>query len=148
MSNRMVLPAGKYWIGDTCYVFPNEGPMGGKWDELLDETNFFEDVSYAELDNGEIKVWAASTAYGDGRYIGSNGKAFPVDAGLIGIVPQETVDYLGRTDNDLDYLGLFIEFTEPFIVRSNNGLFHFGYIEIDTGDYGDDDGDDDEYGYK
>lgn len=137
MSNKMIMPAGKYWIGDPCYVFPNKGPMENKWDEILAEVNFFE-VSYGELDDGKIKVWAASTAYGDGRYIGSNGKAFPVDAGLIGIVPKETVDYLGRTDNDLDYLGLFIEFTEPFVVRSNNGLFHFGHIEIDTGDYTED----------
>ena len=143
MSNRMVLPAGKYWIGDPCYVFPNEGPMGGKWDELLDEANFFEDVSYAELDNGEIKVWAASTAYGDGVYGGSNGKLFPVDAGLLGIVPQETVDYLGRTGNDLDHCGLFIEFNESFIVQSRGGNFRFGHIQIDTQGYGDDD----EYGY-
>jgi len=133
MSNKMVMPAGKWWIGDPCYVFPHKGPMANKWDELLAEVDFF-DNSYGELDNGKIKVWAASTAYGDGRYVGSNGKAFPVDAGLIGIVPQETVDYLGKTDNDLDYLGLFIEFNESFIVESNNGLFHFGHIEIDTGD--------------
>lgn len=134
MSNKMVMPAGKWWIGDPCYIFPHKGPMENKWDELLDEVDFFDKFSYGELDNGKIKVWAASTAYGDGRYVGSNGKAFCVDAGLIGIVPQETVDYLGKTDNDLDYLGLFIEFNEPFIVESNNGLFHFGHIEIDTGD--------------
>lgn len=134
MSNRMVFPAGKYWIGDPCYVFPHEGPMETKWYELLDEANFFKEVSYAELDDGKIKVWTASTAYGDGQYTGSNGSVFPVDAGLLGIVPQETVDYLNRADNDSDYLGLFIEFNESFIVESNNGLFHFGHIEIDTGD--------------
>lgn len=137
MSNKMVMPAGKYWIGDPCYVFPHDGPMGNKWGELLDEVDFFETLSYGELDGGKIKVWAASTAYGDGRYIGSNGKAFPVDAGLIGIVPQETIDYLNRVDNDLDYLGLFIEFTEPFIVRSRSGIFDFGHIRIDTSDYAD-----------
>lgn len=133
MSNKMIMPAGKYWIGDPCYVFPNDGLMSDKWEELLAKVNFFE-ITYGELDGGKIKVWAASTAYGDGRYVGSNGKAFPVDAGLIGIVPQETVDYLGRTDNDLDHCGLFIEFTEPFVVMSRNGNFTFGHINIDTGD--------------
>jgi len=137
MSNKMVMPAGKYWIGDPCYVFPNDGPMENKWNEILAEVDFF-DVSYGELDDGKIKVWAASTAYGDGRYIGSNGKAFLVDAGLIGIVPMETVEYLDRTDNDLDYLGLFIEFEEPFVVEARNGNFAFGHIGIDTGDDYDD----------
>ena len=142
MSNRMIFPAGKYWIGDPCYIFPHKGPMENKWDELLAEANYFEDMSYAELDGGKIKVWTASTAYGDGRYIGSNGKAFPVDAGLIGIVPRETVDYLNRADNDLDYCGLFIEFTESFVVESKDGYFRFGHITIDTGGYGDNDEDD------
>lgn len=137
MSNNMFLPAGKYWIGDPCYIFPQEGPMANKWDELLAEVDFF-DNSYGELDDGKIKVWAASTAYGDGCYIGSNGKAFPVDAGLIGIAPQETVDYLNSADNNLDYLGLFIEFNKSFIVESKDGLFHFGHIEINTCDEDDD----------
>lgn len=137
MSNNMILPAGKYWIGDPCYIFPHTGPMKNKWDEILEEVDFFE-VSYGELDNGKIKVWAASTAYGVGCYVGSNGKVFTVDDGLIGIVPQETVDYLGRTDNDLDCLGLFIEFTEPFLVKSRNGLFDFGHIRIDTDEYEED----------
>jgi len=160
MSNSMVMPAGKYWIGDPCYIFPHHGPMENKWEELLAEVGFFEE-SYGELDDGKIKVWAASTAYGDGRYIGSNGKAFPVDAGLIGIAPQETVEYLGRTDNDLDYLGLFIEFEEPFVVKSRDGNFTFGHIDIDTGDDydsneshdydeedGDSDYDDEDYAYE
>lgn len=154
MSNTMTMPAGKYWIGDPCYIFPHTGPLENKWDELLAEVDFFE-VSYGELDDGKIKVWAASTAYGDGTYVGSNGKAFPVDAGLIGIAPQETVDYLGRSDNDLDYAGLFIEFKEPFVVKSRNGNFTFGHINIDTGDDYDSDEedcesdyDDDDYAYE
>ena len=141
MTNKMTMPAGKYWIGDPCYVFPHKGPMENKWDELLDKVDFFDTLSYGELDDGKIKVWAASTAYGDGRYFGSNGTTFPVDAGLIGIVPLETVQYLDKKDCDLDYCGQFIEFKESFVVMSKNGYFTFGNIDIDTSD--DDNGDDD-----
>ena len=120
-------------MATPCYVFPDEGPMESKWDELLEVVEFFE-TPYGELDDGKIKVWAHSTFFGDGCYIGNNGKTFLVDSGLIGIVPQETVDYLGRKDNDLDYSGLFIEFTEPFIVHYNPvGVFNFGQLQIDTG---------------
>jgi hypothetical protein len=144
MTNKMTMPAGKYWIGDPCYVFPHKGPMENKWDELLDKVDFSK-TFYGELDDGKIKVWAASTAYGDGRYFGSNGKTFPVDAGLIGIVPLETVEYLGKKDADLENCGLFIEFYEPFIVESRDGLFHIGSIVIDTRD---DDEYDEEYEYE
>lgn len=148
MSNKMIFPAGKYWIGDPCYVFPNDGPFRNRWDELLDEVEYFETLSYGELDDGKIKVWAAHTAYGDGRFVGSNGAMFPVDAGLIGIVPMDTVEYLNRTDNDLDYCGQFVEFKESFVVESRNGDFIFGHIGIDTGDDGDDGQYDDDYDYN
>lgn len=142
MSNSMILPAGKYWIGDPCYVFPHDGPMENKWDELLVEVDYF-NRPYGELDEGRIKVWAAPTAYGDGVYASNHDKVFGVDAGVIGIVPQETVDYLGRTDNDLDELGLFIEFKESFWVDCvDQGYFSFGHIIINTYAEYDTDGDD------
>lgn len=154
MSERMVFPAGDYWIGDPCYLFPHKGPLASKWDELLDKLNFFE-VSYGELDNGKIKVWGSFTAYGDGLYGESNGgKLFPVDAGLLGIAPQETVDYLSmakalaqsdlkvedalaKIRSELEYSGLFVHFPESFVVRANMGNFLFDTIEIITGDVDD-----------
>jgi hypothetical protein len=140
MSDTMM--PGKYWIGDPCYVFPHDGPMGNKWDELLAEVEFFE-TAYGELDEGRIKVWASPTAYGDGSYTSNCGEVFSVDSGLLGIVPQETVDYLGRTDNDLADSGLFIEFKEPFWVGClSRGYFSFGHIHIDTCGGYDMDGDD------
>ena len=144
------MPAGKYWIGDPCYVFPHNGPMENKWNELIDEVIFSENP-YCELDGGEIKVWAALTAYGSGVYLGSNDKMFYVDDGLnsaclLGIVPLETVKYFDRTDINLDELGLFIEFKEPFVVKSRGGQFQFGNIVIDTENY-DDSLYDEEYEY-
>lgn len=135
MSRFMMMPAGKYWIGDPSYVF---SAMNHKWHQLFDETDFFMDA-YGELDDGKIKVWAESTAYGDGFYYGSNGFGFAVDSGLIGIVPQETVEYLNNSDVDSDYSGMFIEFSEPFEVEAHNGKFAFGHIIIDTGFNYDDD---------
>lgn len=141
MYNMMKMSAGKYWIGDPCYIFPHTGPMKDKWDEILQKSDYFSKY-YGELDNGKIKVWAAPTAFGDGSYFSNTGKEFPVDAGMIGIVPYETVEYFNRNDNDLSLLGLFIEFEEPFIVGLRGGCFTFGNIEIDTAE--DDEGNDDD----
>jgi hypothetical protein len=150
MSNKMFMPAGEYWIGDPCYIFPDKGPMEDKWDELLDEVDFSK-TSYGELDDGKIKVWAAPTAHGSGVYLTSNNKMIYVDnglngAGLIGIVPLKTIEYLNRTDIILDKLGLFIEFKWSFEVMSKNGFFRFGNIAIDTENY-DDSLYDEEYEY-
>lgn len=141
MSDAMVMPAGKYWIGDPCYIFPNDGPMSDKWIELMEKSDFF-NISYVELDDGKIKVWAAPTVYGDGVYSGIHGSDvidFAVDAGLIGIAPQETVDYLGVQDSNLETMALFVEFNTPFEVKCLDGVFSFGHVYINTND-------DDEYG--
>lgn len=135
MSFKSMLKPGKYWIGDPCYVFPHKGPMKDKWHELLNACNYFEDDMPAVIDNGKITVWAAGTAYGDGCYESNFGDNFPVDAGLIGIIPVETIEYLGRTDNNLDRLGKFVTFDSEFSIQLNAGYFRFGDITIDTGDW-------------
>lgn len=138
MTIHTILPAGHYWIGDPCYLFPHEGPMGEKWGELLDNNvETTEEGSPWTLDSGKIRIWTEGTAYGDGLYRDDFGNLFGVDSGLLGIATQETVDYL---DNDKEYVkrcGLFIEFKEPFLVEIDSGRFKFGHIFIDTGDVGD-----------
>ena len=132
MSFNDVLPSGKYWIGDPAYVFPNDGPMSNKWDELLEKSNFLEGEMPVELDDGKIKVWAAGTAYGDGRYPSSIGFDFPVDSGTLGIIPIEIVAYLNRTDVDLNQLGYILNFKTPFRISVEDGAFTFGHITINT----------------
>lgn len=129
MKTKFTLPAGTYYIGDPCYVFPNKGPDSEKWDELLEQCDYFTNTCYGEIPN--IKVWTKHTPFGDGSY-GSNyeNKQFFVDSGLIGIVPIETVNYL-EVDTDLEVGGLFHTFEEQFVVDfSNPEVFQFGDILI------------------
>jgi hypothetical protein len=116
-------PAGKYYIGDPCYVFNHEN-----WLSLLEKTGYFEEIR--EFEYKGKKAYADSTAYGDGQYRDNFGDLYGVDAGLIGIMPIEVIDC------DLCELsdGKIVEFTEDFKVSSNNGLFIFGKIIIDTRD--------------
>lgn len=134
--NKFVLPAGKYWLGDPCYPFPNDGPKSDEWDKVLAATDFFENP---HCDLGEVQVWAASTMYGDGTYHDGDGYAYPVDAGLIGIMPESTVDYLGNDKGWLETCGRFVTFDEPFEVKFYDGCFQFRDIIIHTCDIDEDD---------
>ena len=134
-----LLPAGCYWIGDPCYVFPNQGPMKDKWNELLDSSCFLKNASSipAEIDDGKIKVWCNYTAFGDGVYSSNVNFNFPVDAGILGIIPEETVIYLNTidgvyVDSQVKRLGLFIIFEEDFTIEMSNGWFRFGHVIINT----------------
>jgi len=77
-ARERTFPAGKYYIGDLCYVLD---------DEIYDAVvcnggdGFF--------NNGKHTAGHFSTAIGDGSYEGTNGKTYNVDAGIIGIVPAE-----------------------------------------------------------
>jgi hypothetical protein len=79
----LTVPAGTYWLGDPCYSVPSD-----LWIPLLESCDFF------NLPVGTVnghKVYASPTAYGDGEYVGSDGYSYPVDAGLIGLVPEALV---------------------------------------------------------
>jgi hypothetical protein len=138
------LPKGKYYIGDPCYAFPNHD----KWMELLDASKYFSEACLAELDDEKIRVWAGPTAYGDGTYMSSLGIALSVDAGLIGIMPVESLEYLGVNLKEMEFYGTFVEFKNSFCVTHVDGFFEFGHVTVDTACEPDDEDnvyDDDDY---
>ena len=120
---EVTVPAGQYVIGDPCYAVPYED-----WDALLASCNYFQNpIGYVEGINGKHFVLAFGTRWGDGCYAGSDGKEYPVDAGLIGLVPVELVDDMS------EHYGNVVTFNKPTVCSSNgDGKLRFGGIVIDT----------------
>lgn len=145
---KLTLPAGQYYIGDPCYVISDHN----KWMAFLNSCDFFE--ASVEASIGDDKFWASPTAYGDGVYESNKGGRFPVDAGLIGIVPLSIVEKYYEGDIEkVKQFGEIVEFTEPFeVVFYPRGSAYepthvFGVIEIFTDvedSYDVDDDEDDE----
>lgn len=73
-----------FYIGDICYVLSDE-----VYHDFWGTKKDYEDGVY-ELPSG-LKFAVASTAYGDGLYHDDNGNDYPVDAGVIGVVPHELI---------------------------------------------------------
>lgn len=117
--------AGKYFVGDPCYAIKDEN-----WKPLLESNNYFNletTRAWAGKYNGKI-MFAAGTAYGDGLYFDNDGRAYGVDAGLLGIIPFEACD------GDSMGCGHVIEFSEDFEVWAEEGCFTFGELVIETGE--------------
>jgi len=119
------VPAGKYILGDPCYAVPDSD-----WDELLQSCNFFENpIGYIKDGMQQFPVLAFNTRWGDGCYEGTDGCMYPVDAGLIGLVPVEVVG----TEELRSDLCTVVTFTTPVKCSSNgDGKLRFGSITIDT----------------
>jgi hypothetical protein len=81
-NSRILMPAGEYWVGDPCYAVPN-----ADWMEWLEAADFENEHWVLKAPVNGKEVLAFGTAYGDGCYPGSDGNLYPVDAGLIGVVP-------------------------------------------------------------
>jgi hypothetical protein len=115
----VIVPAGKYVIGDPCYAVPDR-----LWDELLKSCDFFRTpIGQA---NGH-KVLGFGTKWGDGCYRGTDGREYPVDAGLIGLVPIELVE------DPLQHSDFIVTFSKPTLCTDHdNGALQFGHIIIDT----------------
>lgn len=127
--------AGKYYVGDLCYVINNE-----HWQEILNRTNFFGNFGDESFEfKGKI-CFISSTANGDGRFYDYEDREYSVDAGDIGVMPFDIID-----DNFKGKGGQIIEFENDFIAScTDKGMFKIGDIRIDTDDFAEDDEDDEE----
>lgn len=79
------LEPGDWYLGDPGYVIPNT-----PWQELVDLST--DDVLSGYV-NGHPVV-SFHTYYGDGTYESSENESYPIDSGLIGLVPMALIEEL------------------------------------------------------
>lgn len=127
-----MMPAGKYYIGDLCYVMTNE-----EWREFCDITLDGQKVKDGEFQFKDGRRFATySTAFGDGVYHDQYGHSYSVDAGLIGCILVEDIK-ADKYDNLLD-LGAIQEFDTDFVTGGGRGTpewqgtIQFGRVVIET----------------
>ena len=121
----MTMPAGKYYVGDLCYVMHDE------WDEFCSLTINGHNVLDGEFNLKDGRRFATyTTKYGDGNYFDQDGKSYDVDAGLIGCVALEDINF----DDKSNFVagGRVVEFTKDFTTFSAGGVITIGNISIDT----------------
>lgn len=122
------MPAGRYYVGDLCYV------MHDAWTEAVDlmfpsAAEGFKSVEgvLTLKDGRQFAIF--STSYGDGTYFDQQGNDYPVDAGSIGCIRVEDIK-----DDTADIgLGNVIDFDQDFVVESDGENLKFGHIVIVTG---------------
>ena len=124
-GDSVTMPPGTYWVGDPCYGVPDD-----RWMTWLERADYKQDHWFLLADLDGLPVLGISTKYGDGNYQGSDGNRYPVDAGLIGLVPEEIVK-LG----DSPPFGMVrYTFDAPVACSYDNdyGTISIGSIEIYT----------------
>lgn len=123
--NPEKMPAGRYYIGDLCYV------MHPEWVEFCELT--IHDHSVLEgkftLADGREFVFF-NTMYGDGVYTDREGRQYGVDAGLIGAIALTDI-----TESELKNVkfGNVVSFENEWEAVSANGVLFFGDVVIITG---------------
>ena len=130
-----MMPAGKYYVGDLCYV------MHPEWDEFCRITISGNKCLEGEFNLSDGRRFATfGTAYGDGEYSSNQGTSHSVDAGLIGCIRIEDIRDPEATEAAMQSLGAIVEFDRPFEcsggsgARNWDGVIYFGNLEIYTGD--------------
>ena len=120
-----MMKAGKYYIGDLCYVMHDE------WDEFCALTISDNQCLTGEFNLADGRRFATfTTRWGDGTYSDQNGKSYDVDAGLIGCIAVEDID-LTHPSNFISG-GNIVEFVKDFTTFSAGGVITIGTVVIDT----------------
>jgi len=128
----MSMPAGKYYIGDLCYVMDDT-----EWVEFCSITIDGHNVIDGEFQLKDGRRFATyGTAYGDGAYHDQYGHSYSVDAGLIGCIKVE--DIRAEKYENLLHLGFIMEFDNSFVTSGGRGdeawegVIQFGHVMIET----------------
>ena len=88
-----------FYVGDICYSMYHE-----LYDEFWGDQCGYDDGIHTIPDDSIVpgtagfKFAVASTAWGDGTYKDEDGREYPVDAGVIGVLPLELVNFNYYTD--------------------------------------------------
>ena len=127
----MTMPAGKYWIGDLCYVLEDE------WDEACDLMFSNRDGNGGEgeftMKDGR-KFAVFSTKWGDGCYLDQEGRQYGVDAGSIGCILAKDLTYPGSVPEGPSSGGNIVDIPEDFEPKGSrkDGIIQFGPVIIET----------------
>lgn len=130
----MTMPAGRYYIGDLCYV------MHPEWSECCDLFFPYVPGQPQHQVQGEFvlkdgrRFASFGTAYGDGTYTSNIGTEHSVDSGSIGCIRAEDIRDNEYDQTTLERLGAFVDFAEPFEVSEDAGMIVFGHVQIETND--------------
>ena len=137
----MTMPAGRYYVGDLCYVIGNDEvwrevcELTMPWNPVTKETDYT-DGEFTLKDGRRIVIY--STKYGDGGYHSNIGTYHSVDAGVIGAMLESDCD--SKYDH-INELGAFVDFDTPWEHSGGrwtnydgwDGVIHLGHVAIPTG---------------
>lgn len=113
--------AGRYYVGDPCYVIPDE-----LWDDAINAYQVTEEQA-ASFDVSGNRVWFADCVEGESDYTDGN-RTYVNDTTLLGLVPEALVKPEGADDD-----GPIQEFPNDFHVeRTGDGVLFIGHLMIDT----------------
>lgn len=118
------LPAGSYYVGDPCYLIPDKHYEA--WIALAEHAgDSHRDVRAADVAGHPV---AACEGFGEGSgYVDTDGRDYPDDSGLVGVVPEAfavTDEYsaplvhLMRFDTDFD------------VYTENDSTIRIGHLTI------------------
>lgn len=136
-----MMPAGKYYVGDLCYVMTDK-----EWDTFCSITIKGNECLDGEFEMPDGRKFATyGTAWGDGEYKDQYGNRYCVDAGLIGCIRME--DIRAEKYENIESLGAVHTFDTDFVTGGGrghadwHGTIQFGRVAIETDpdeDWGDD----------
>lgn len=118
-----MLKAGKYYVGDLCYILDGNGY---DWIDVLEQNDYFSYSDYFEYK--KVQGFCSPTMYGDGAYYDLDGHEFLVDAGIIGCWPMSALPAGASTKG-----GHVVDFLDDFTCdMDNHGVIYIGHLEIET----------------
>ena len=123
-----MMPAGRYYIGDLCYVMTDK-----EWDEFCKLTIVDNDCIQGEFTFEDGRRFATyGTKWGDGVYRSNINSKHSVDSGTIGCMRLNEINIEKLNEEEMEDFGAIVTFDSDFRTGENDGLITFGQVIINT----------------
>jgi len=123
-----MMPAGRYYIGDLCYVMTDK-----EWDEFCKLTIVDHDCIQGEFTFEDGRRFATyGTKWGDGVYRSNINSKHSVDSGTIGCMRLNEINIEKLNEEEMEEFGAIVNFDSDFVTRESDGLIIFGNVIINT----------------
>lgn len=128
------LPAGRYYVGDLCYVLGHSEDWDPMIEKMYPVKNGPMKEGFHEMPNG-MQFYAFSVDR-DGVFYDEERRPYSVDAGLIGCVHEKHMSEESKKDirdsssNQDEAWGHMFDFEEPFECRVGGDSIYGYYIHI------------------
>lgn len=120
-ANMVRVKKGVYFIGDPQLALGNDQTTLDLWKSTAESESAAARGNAVGACYNDFPVVALRTGAGEGNFVDSDGRVYPVESGYVAVVPMSLIRRMGVSSTDLEGNGTIVTFDKVTSIESREG---------------------------